>query len=81
MKIFEHDGVFDWKCLVCGTEGSRSYVGLKTRTENPLTTDFDSKAAEVEIEHTIETGCKGRIEYTGGFRHRYVEREVQREHA
>lgn len=76
MKRYEHDGVFDWKCLACGVEGERAYVGLVTKTENPLVTDFDEKVAEIEIEHAIATGCKGCIEYTGGFRHRYVEQRV-----
>ena len=65
---YEHSGVFDWRCLACRTEGSMPYDSLTTSTKDPMTFDFNEMVTNVEVEHAL-TGCKGRIEYTGGFRH------------
>lgn len=64
---YEQDGTFDWRCASCGEEGSRSYVGLATSTENPRTADFDGLVVLVEVDHAF-AGCNGSVEYTGGYR-------------
>ncbi len=72
---YEHDGSFDWKCPVCHVEGTKPYKGLVTATESPMVSDFDVMVGEVEADHALVAFCNGRVEYTGGFRHRYVKHQ------
>lgn len=71
---YEHDGMVDWRCRECRQEGRKPFVGLKTKTEVPAVVDYDVLVTEAEIEHAI-TGCRGRLMYVCGIRHKVVKHE------
>lgn len=71
MSKFSHDGHILWSCDTCGQEGSFEFEGLVTAKESPTQVDYIIVIARAEAEHA--TRCRGRLEFEGGFRHRFVE--------
>lgn len=73
MTKFLHDGRILWSCVTCRQEGSFSFDELETEKEKPTSDDYIVVIARAEAEHA--TRCRGRLEFEGAFRHRYVEHQ------